>query len=213
MAFIPCPGILQLDARYLWQGERCENSYHVDNGSGAHWSQADMLTITTALGGWDLAHLVSGVSANRILTSIHARDLTDANSAERDDTYAQPGTATGTDLPNNVTIAIKWATGKAGRSFRGRTYHLGMLENQVANNRIVSAEFTFLTNAYLALISAISGTGKGTLVVLSRFSGVDSNGKPIPRSAGLSTPITSVALADDTVDSQRRRLPGHNRHR
>jgi hypothetical protein len=47
--------------------------------------------------------------------------------------------------------------------------------------------------------------------VASRFSGVDSNGKPIPRSEGIGTPITSVTVVDPIIDNQRRRLPGRGR--
>jgi hypothetical protein len=44
-------------------------------------------------------------------------------------------------------------------------------------------------------------------VVVSRFSGVDVNGDPIPRAAGVVNIITAVLAVDNTVDSQRRRLP------
>jgi len=44
--------------------------------------------------------------------------------------------------------------------------------------------------------------------VASRFSGVDGDGKPIPRTAGVVTPISNVIVVDRVLDSQRRRLPG-----
>jgi hypothetical protein len=44
-------------------------------------------------------------------------------------------------------------------------------------------------------------------VVVSRFSGVDAEGHPIPRAAGVVNIITAVLAVDNTVDSQRRRLP------
>jgi len=45
-------------------------------------------------------------------------------------------------------------------------------------------------------------------VVVSRFSGVDADGHPIPRTTGVSTLVASVAIVDPVIDSQRRRLPG-----
>jgi hypothetical protein len=43
---------------------------------------------------------------------------------------------------------------------------------------------------------------------MSRYSGVDEDGRPIPRVAGETADILSVLVVDATVDSQRRRLPG-----
>jgi hypothetical protein len=46
-------------------------------------------------------------------------------------------------------------------------------------------------------------------VIASRFSGVDPDtGKPIPRTAGVTTNVITVVAADLVIDSQRRRLPG-----
>ena len=61
--------------------------------------------------------------------------------------------------------------------------------------------------AYEGLPSVATVAGY-TWVVASRFSGVDAEGDPIPRAAGITTPITTVLIVDNLVDSQRRRLSG-----
>jgi cation transporter-like permease len=61
---------------------------------------------------------------------------------------------------------------------------------------------------YTAFMDAISTAG-WTWVIASRFSGVDPDtGDPIPRVAGVTTPVTNVVCTDATLDAQRRRLPG-----
>ena len=46
------------------------------------------------------------------------------------------GTSTSPAMPNATTIAVKKNTGRAGRSYRGRVYHVGLTEIQVQDNRI-----------------------------------------------------------------------------
>jgi hypothetical protein len=46
---------------------------------------------------------------------------------------------------------------------------------------------------------------------VSRYSGIGTDGKPIPRTEGIATPVTQVVITDHTIDSQRRRLPGRGR--
>jgi hypothetical protein len=77
-------------------------------------------------------------------------------------------------------------------------------------NQIDSATAAAFVDAYSLLLDFGQDIG-ASWVVVSRFSGVDANGDPIPRAAGVTTPITSVLVVDNIVDSQRRRLPGRGR--
>lgn len=114
-------------------------------------------------------------------------------------------------LPMNVSLTVSFRTGLRGRSFRGRNYIVGLVEGQTtAANEIVSATSAAFVDAYSLLLDFGQDIG-ASWVVVSRFSGVDGNGDPIPRAAGVTTPITSVLVVDNIVDSQRRRLPGRGR--
>lgn len=74
---------------------------------------------------------------------------------------------------------------------------------------------TFLTNVAAAyrLLKIPTSTipADWSWVVVSRFSGVDSLGKPIPRSSGVVELVVDAIFVDNIVDSQRRRLPGRGR--
>lgn len=111
-------------------------------------------------------------------------------------------------MPGNVTMSVSFRTALRGRSFRGRNYVAGLTEDQVAGNIFISTLSASWKAAYEAIAAAIASTG-WTWVVVSRFSGVDAVTKePIPRAAGVTTPVLSVIVVDDFVDSQRRRLAG-----
>lgn len=100
-------------------------------------------------------------------------------------------------LPNNVTIALKKSTGRAGRSYRGRTYAWPMLGNDLESgipNEITATFATLLFSTYNAL--------KTSLALVGYQLGVASNVL-----ATITSPIDFI-LVDKTIDSQRRRLPG-----
>lgn len=106
-------------------------------------------------------------------------------------------------MPTGTTVTASWRTGLAGRSFRGRTYHVGLTESQVADNALTSTARSDLQQAYTQLIvdANIFGT---PLSIASRVS----NG--VPRPAGILTPV-QTCLVDEFIDSQRRRLTGRGR--
>jgi len=82
------------------------------------------------------------------------------------------------------------------------------LERMAAQNEVESTFASDLTSAYIQRREDLD-SGDFTWVVVSRFSGVDPDtGKPIPREAGVATPVLAPLVTDLTVDSQRRRLPG-----
>jgi len=114
----------------------------------------------------------------------------------------------GPPLPSNVSLSISFRTALRGRSFRGRNYVVGLaVDDQLDQNSIKPTVMSAWVDAYTELIALASGAG-ATWIVASRFSGVDGDGHPVPRAAGVTTPITNVVATDNTIDSQRRRLPG-----
>jgi len=106
--------------------------------------------------------------------------------------------ATGqTYLPNNVTIALKKSSQRAGRSYKGRLYAWPFLTSDLdlTNKNQISPDFALtLFSVYGALNTALTGDGL-TLGVASNVL------------AACTAPIDFI-LVDRTIDSQRRRLPG-----
>lgn len=196
---------------YLLQGEKCENTYHVQ-GFGA-WDTPGMTTVANVFPQWEHDFCIPWRTNQCSLLQVHARDLTTEAGIELDAVWAVGtiGTNVGAPLPNSVTLAIKAATGIAGRSHRGRTYWIGLTETMVTANGINTTPGNGIVTAMNELNDLVPATGFGDLVVLSR----KSNAYPPPhdRPAGITTSIANYQLTDPYVDVQRRRLPAHNRHR
>jgi len=153
---------------------------------------------------WWNTQMKTAVSNEIALVRINARDMTVQNGVVLDYTVGLPIAATGNSpsMPANVTIAITLRTGFAGRTRRGRLYHIGLTEAQVVGNYISVAAQQFIQNAYRLLRSQYLMPNSFEWVVCSRFN----NGQP--RQQALLTPITEIFMIDRRVDSQRRRLPG-----
>lgn len=135
-----------------------------------------------------------------------------------------PGTNGGTSMPNNVTVAVEMRTSLLGRSFHGRTYFVGMnsgLYDSATPNQLKAASLIDLPAVYELLRNAMADTTElityprdyFPLGVVSYVGGEGSTTlSPIIRDPALFTKATAFVLADPFLDSQRRRLPGHNRH-
>lgn len=205
MAFIPCPNIAEFRLQYLWDLQQCENVFHVFKSAG--WTADDLNTVGGTFANWWTSELSDEVSNTVTLQRIITRDLTVENGIGTEVLLGLPanGARTSAALPNNVSLAVKWGTGLAGRSYRGRTFHVGLCDDQVTGNTVLAATQTSLKTKYdfirIALDNALLGVEFG---VLSRFN----NGAP--RAAGILTPITGVGI-DPVTDSQRRRSPGRGR--
>lgn len=200
MAFQPVPNTAQVEVIFTSNGSIVENVYHVEKP--APWSQPELQDLNEAFEDWWRINLAGHQPTTMVLQRIDSRDLT-AESAPFD---SRPcvGACAGTDvsaaLPNNATLAVKWTTGLTGRSFRGRTYHIGLGEDKVVGDTVQDAHRLELQTAYNALRTALQQIDPTwVLVVVSRIT----NG--VPRPSGVTTPIVAASV-NGTVDSQRRRL-------
>jgi hypothetical protein len=209
MAFIPGVNIAQVSMQFVKDGQPCENVYHVHT-EDASWTPTTLLALADAFDTWDNTSVKNLRANDSSLMQIVVRDLTTefSPSVEKILTTPRPGTGAGNPMPNGVSLAISWRTGLSGRSFRGRTYHLGMSDTGFVSASVISASrASTFANAYAQLITAvIAANGAWLLVVASRMSG------NAHRAAILPTTILTVSV-DVNTDSMRRRLPGHNRHR
>lgn len=202
MPFIPVPNGVQAEIRYLQQDQRIENTFWFLT-PGANPTPTDLQSITDFLWNWWQDEIQPIQSNFVLLREIYVTDQSDA--AGETNTYSPASTTTGANanepMPNSTTIAISLRTAKRGRSYRGRSYVVGLTRNQVVNSNLTSAAGTAWVAAYDALISGAAAGGY-QLCVCSRFAGGD------PRPAGVLTPVTDALITDFTIDSQRRRLPG-----
>jgi hypothetical protein len=222
MAFIPILNTAQVSLQFAQSdGSFAENVFYVKRTSA--WTSAELATMCAAFIAWfgtgDGSHSYKSLLANDTsLVEVSARDLTTAGSDVVNDSAGLPitGTSENATFLLGTTFAITHRTGLAGRSQRGRTFMVGLPIGDIdpeSTNVILTAYATFAVDALTALIAAVTAADAAcTWVVASRYSGVDSGGKPIPRAAGVVTNITSVGYHNLIVDFQRRRAPAHNRH-
>jgi hypothetical protein len=115
------------------------------------------------------------------------------------------GTDAGQPLPPQTSLVVSWKTNSRGPAYRGRTYLNGFTESVNVSGR--GPDATSLA-AYVGLATDIK-TRLGTtlpypLTIVSRYSGVDSTGRPIPRPFGITTTVRSFTVKD-AWRTQRRR--------
>jgi hypothetical protein len=208
MAFVPVPGVIQVDVIYLWSGQRVENTLYFQKGDG--WTLPQIIDWVDQLNTLISEELMPLLNNSIQFIELIARLLDTASSIG----YSLPispavsGGVAGEGMPNNVTYTISLKTGLTGRSFRGRNFVPGLSPDNVNGNTIASGFRTGILAFYNELRALAESTGN-PLVVVSRYSGVNpTTGKPIPRVEGIATEVISITTFDDIVDSQRRRLPG-----
>ena len=203
MAFIPIPNVAQVAMRFTQDNQEVANVFHASyTGSPT----APLLTdIGEAFIAWWDAAMQPFVSGSVTLREVAVTDQSVQNGIGVIVTQGLPlaGGDASPQLPNNNTVTCKWNTGRTGRSFRGRTYHIGLTEAQVTANVVSNTTVTNLQTAYIALITTLNAAGF-PLVVASRFS----NNQPRP--VGISSTVLTASV-NPVVDSQRRRLPGRGR--
>lgn len=206
MPFIPAENTARFELVYSQNGQIVENVFHIAFGGSIDPTMLE--DMAAVLKTWWDTEIKAIASTTVSLNVIKARDLTTEAGSAIEYTTGLPilGTNTSQAMPNNSTLAVKWSTGLAGRSFRGRTYHVGMTANQlVDNNHLSSAAQVEFSTRYNNLVSSVETAG-ANLVVASFYHGVDVDKKPIPRTAAVITNIDN-AVINATLDSQRRRLP------
>ncbi|HET6263177.1 MAG TPA: hypothetical protein VFG99_13210 [Chloroflexia bacterium] len=206
MPFQPVPAVAEARMFFRLHGQVVTKTVAVI--SADPWT-ADLLNqLIDVLEAWHNDTLSPLHSVNVSLFHIAARSLAeeDGVATERAITVNGEGAIANPALPGNVCLAIKLTGGLAGRNRRGRTYHFGIPENAQEGNEVTLAYRDQVVAAYLQLRDDLTAAGF-SWVVISRYNGVNPDGTPIKRAAGLPTIITGCS-GDVYLDSQRRRLSG-----
>jgi len=205
MPFVPAVNTCLAELRYIWQGEKVENTLYFESSAGM--TLALMSDLGDSLLSWWRSEIAILQTANTALKEIFITDLTTATSPTftTSATTTDVGTNGSADLPNNTTLAISFRSAGRGRSSRGRNYIIGLSESQVDGNLVHGAVASDYGDAYNALMGAGLFVAGLEWVIVSRFSG------GAPRSTALVQPVTAAFFVDTVIDSQRRRLPGRGR--
>lgn len=170
------------------------NTFHFARTDNAVLGAADLANIGTVVADWWLNSYRTAFP-NVVVGQDITTTKQDPSDPLQNITYiAAPGSRAGTILPGDVTAAVSWRTGLAGRKFRGRFYDFGM--SQGDNNSNDS-----MTGGYIAILTAIgqylinhAATAAIKLIIFHR-------------SDNTYTDVTSLVV-DQLIDSMRRRLAG-----
>jgi len=200
MAFQPVPDTAQFVVRYttipgdFW-GANVINMRYIAGS-------IDQAALETACTNFAIhwAAAFEPLTSNQIaIASVEARDLTEQQGVQGFSPIGAVGDIASPVLPGNVTFALKFLTGAAGRSRRGRMYFNGLAENQVAGNFVSSAFSTAVVGAMAGFNEDMVADG-WQLVVVSRVQ----NG--ITLAEGIAYTVTTITVSDLQIDTQRRRL-------
>lgn len=211
MASVLIPGTVEAEILMRLDSQEIENTLYF-NKTGA-WTPAEENDLALDLITWWGTHYSPPMSNMLVLHSVKITDWTSLTGAQVEVAPGSPfvgGQATEA-MSNNVAPAISFHTASRGRSFRGRNYISGVPIDVVTQNTLLTAWTDAMVAAYTALFDVATANGC-VWVVASRFSGVeivDGKKRAIPRAEGITTPVTAAIFTDQTVDSQRNRLPNH----
>lgn len=205
MTFIPVSQTAEVVMNYRNEIDLnvMKNIIHVRH-TETQWDAANLQLLTDAMATWWATDLRIAASQDVEMFSVYARSI-HAASAEYAETVPDPpldGNIATSCLPGNVAWAVKLLTGLTGRSYRGRSFFIGLAESSVSGNYIGQTTADAIVDAWVELKDVILPNLSAELVVVSRYTGGE------PRVAGVATPVTTISYTDLVVDSQRRRLPG-----
>lgn len=195
------PSIVALNAIWQSANENVENTYHYHVAGTI--DTAKLTAMANTYKDWVAAHVIL-FATQAAFIKVYLEDLTSSSSASLE--YNPPAVIDGTDdgniLPNNVSFSIKRMTGLRGRANRGRIYWIALTEASLdsSGQQITKPRADVRVTACNDLLAAQFSANAAQEVIYHK-------------ALGTGTAVTSYTYADLFLDSQRRRLPMHNRHR
>ena len=213
MPFVPVSNTAEVEAVYDLDGQVVENTMFFTFGTPPGLTELQELLdeVNSTIRGNILPLLSNLITLLRVIGTLI--DVADGLTAVSTASLPSTGSVDSVPVPSNAAGCISLRTGSSGRSFRGRNYLPGIPQSSVDFNTMSTAFTNSIAAGYGQLRTNTLAIG-WEHVVVSRFSGftiVGGRKVPTPRVAGIHTAITSSFFVDNTIDSQRRRLPGRGR--
>jgi hypothetical protein len=199
MAFQPAPNCAEAVIRCTYGGKEVVNVLNFFSTGG--YTQSDLDNLAGEVDIYVGASYLPNLSPDLEYIETHVRGLANASDLEaHDNGSAGFGTAGGTSLPANVTLAIKMTTGFTGRSNRGRLYSLPNTDAALTGPNMFNVTFATDIIAFLTSVQTGALSVGWNMVVLSRFT------LGAPRTTATHRVITGFSYTDLKADSQRGRL-------
>src|SRR5690349_17846528 len=110
------PGVAQFRLQFLWGNQKVENVFHCSSSVG--WNDLHLREVAVTFKNWWTSAMAPKVSNQLALQRVVAGELT-ADGIQILESSGLPvaGLEGNQALPNNVTAAVHWGTGRAGRSY------------------------------------------------------------------------------------------------
>lgn len=202
MAFQPVPNCVEIDMIFTMNSITSQNVFYAEMAGG--YLLGDLQALATQIdiqwqGTWrseqppEVDYVRTEVRGLAVINDLQASANANAN----------PGINPSPVLPGNVTFAVKKESGLTGRSARGRTYWIGIPQNQITaadENQLAAAFIADLVTNVDSIRTAIAAVGTWLPVLVSRFTG------GATRPFGVTFPWISTTNVGTRIDTQRRRL-------
>jgi len=166
------------------------------------YDQAAINDLADAGDDWYSAEMAPLQSVSCVYAGCQVRGVSAAIDLEAlDISGATVGGSANAPMPNNVSFVIKHTTGFTGRSARGRSYMVGIPNNNVTSNEdnLTDAAALAYKEAFDALDAILDARGWNAVVV-SRYTG------NVLRTTPITTTITGHSYTDTKLDTRRKRL-------
>jgi len=189
------PAVARVALEVLRDSRTFVNTFHIMRSDNAVLTVADLAAINAVFSDW-WANSYRAALKNVIVGSkLVATKLDPAAPFQDTLSLASPGTyASGGATAADVSAAVSWRTGLAGRKFRGRFFDFGVPTDAFTTNDT-------MTGAYITILSSV-----GTYL-LSHLGTAALKAVIFHRLTNTATPITGVVV-DQLLDSMRMRLAG-----
>lgn len=179
------------------------NVFHMAITGGGPVSTTDLATSAADVSAAFIAHLQPPLSSDIGVLSVKATDLTSQTAGTH--TFNPTGNGGSGAVPAaspGVAVDVSWGTSGRGRSYRGRSYLMGIPRVDALETGALDGTFhTAMTTGATAFITALrAAPHPDGLVIASRFL------NRIARSAILATRVEDATVRLNTK-SQRRRNP------
>lgn len=198
--FIPVPDTARVRMVYLSNGSVVMNVFYWKGD--APLIAADLSGLVDEVHTAWVANIKPRIINTTTLQYIEATALDTEPGPQVTATYNEAGGNTGTAAPNNVTLAIKFASGLTGRSSHGRMYWIGFSTSQISGDTVNPTTAAAMVTAVSTFFDAVeTAVGLTHQIVSYCHAGAW-------RTTGVTTPVLSYLVTDDNLDSQRRRLAG-----
>jgi hypothetical protein len=211
MAFQPCPETAEIRLQGLLHGQQVENVFHARISTSP--TITNLTDLANAVNDWATGVYAAHISNQVAYVQLVVTDLNVAGGIQYiKDMSGEAGGGVAADVKTNQdTFAVSFKTGLSGRSYRGRSYVLGV---PVGYYNTANTLDPLNQAAYVAAFNSLRedlNTAGFPLGVLSRYNKDAVPTPPHKRTEGLLVDVLTVTSSDNIVDSQNRRLPGRGR--